>query len=310
MSRHNKHPRYLSVVLSIILIFASIISTTSVEASSYQGKYWLKVNDKQNVVTAYVRSNGKWKPVRAMRCSTGSKGSTPKGTFYLKSRWNWGALVGNVYGQYCIHITSDILFHSVPYKKSKNKASQPTSEFNSLGKSVSHGCVRLSTMDAKWIYDKCPRGTKVTIYRSDNPGPLGKPAKINTTTKRKTYWDPTDPDKNNPNYKLKKPIINISEKKVQSVAYGSKYNLCSYVTAYDPNTTMNLTSLVKVYKVRKYSQKSDSYVSAKFSTTSPGIYKVTYSVKDPYSGNSYTTIKVVVEEKPTIDNPESKEDSY
>lgn len=32
-------------------------------ASSYTGKYWLKVNEQCNVVTAYKKIDGKWKPV-------------------------------------------------------------------------------------------------------------------------------------------------------------------------------------------------------------------------------------------------------
>lgn len=33
-----------------------------------------------------------------------------------------------------------------------------------LGKQVSHGCVRLDINNAKWLYDNIPNGTKVVIY--------------------------------------------------------------------------------------------------------------------------------------------------
>ena len=45
---------------------------------------------------------------------------------------------------------------------------------------------------AKWIYDNCPLNTKVTIYDSSNPGPLGKPATIKIPAGQN--WDPTDPN--------------------------------------------------------------------------------------------------------------------
>ena len=33
-----------------------------------------------------------------------------------------------------------------------------------LGSKASHGCVRLSVEDAKWIYNHCPAGTTITVY--------------------------------------------------------------------------------------------------------------------------------------------------
>lgn len=302
--------RWISILLCLALIITTLSATISVsEAAVYTGKYWLKVNEQQNVVTAYKKTNGKWVAVRAMLCSTGIGGTTPRGTFYTKGKWNWGALVNDVYGQYCTHITSDILFHSVYYTKQYDKKSQPTAQFNRLGTAASHGCVRLSVMDAKWVYDNCSVGTKVTIYRSSNPGPLGKPAGITVSTGRYQYWDPTDPDPKNPYYKLKKPVITISSKKKTEVQYGSTYNLKSYVTAKDPNTYMKLTSLLKVSKVQKYSSSKGKYVSAKFSTKSLGTYKVTYSVNDPYSGKASKTIKIKVVDNlkaPTISGAKNR----
>lgn len=41
-------------------------------------------------------------------------------------------------------------------------------------------------MDAKWIYNTCKVGTKVTIYRSKSPGPLGKPSGIKVKYRGRT----------------------------------------------------------------------------------------------------------------------------
>lgn len=287
--------KILTAILILSLVFTSVFASTSVaSAGTSAGTYWLKVNTQRNVVTAYKKVDGKWTPWRAMLCSTGVGGATPRGTFYTQGKWNWGALMNDVYGQYCTHITDDILFHSVYYTKAYDKKSQPTAQFNALGSAASHGCVRLSVMDAKWIYDNCSVGTKVTIYRSSNAGPLGKPSGITVSQSRYQYWDPTDPDPANPYYKLKKPVITVSSKKKLEVQYGTKYDLKSYVSAKDPNTFMSLKSLVKVSKVQKWSSSKKKYVSASFSTKKLGTYKVTYSVRDPYSGRASRTIKIKV----------------
>ena len=127
--------------------------------------------------------------------------------------------MGPSYGQYCTRIHGGILFHSVWYYQ-KDKRTQSTVQFNKLGQTASHGCVRLSVADAKWIYDNCALRTKVTVYSSKNPGPLGKPKGIKVSTSRRMYWDPTDPDKKNP-YRKQKATISISSKKAATAEYGT-----------------------------------------------------------------------------------------
>ena len=296
--QENKMKKTVKTIVAVFLAITLIASgSITADAASYSGKYWVKVNEQCNVVTVYEKSGTKWKPIRAMLCSTGIRNSgkeTPRGTFYMGGRRQWGVMFFGVYAQYCTTISGDYLFHSVQYNKQKNYKSQPTDEFNMLGKHASHGCVRLSVMDAKWIYDNCKAGTKVTIYRSSNPGPMGKPEGIKVSTDRKEYWDPTDPNPNNPYYLLKKPVITVSSKKQLTVELGSKYTLKKYVTAKDPNTYMDLTDLVTVNKVTKYSEETKTYVKCSFSTKTEGIYKVQYKVKDKYSGTAYKTIKITV----------------
>ena len=284
--------RFTAVLLSLLVIISSAMICFGDTKGGYDGKYWIKVNKKANVVTVYENKE-EWEPVRAMLCSTGTavdeETVTPSGTFYLKGRWNWGEMIEDVYAQYCTHITGNILFHSVYYMERYNKKSQPVYEFNRLGSKASHGCIRLSCMDAKWIYDNCPKGTKVTIYESSNAGPLGKPPAIKSRAYW-NYWDPTDPDPKNPYYLLKKPVIRISDKKKLEVEYGSSYRLKSYVTAKDPNTFMNLTDILKVSMIKKYNSKTGEYVKSTFSTKKIGTYRITYKVDDKYSGKTYKSV--------------------
>ncbi|MBR3785788.1 MAG: L,D-transpeptidase [Firmicutes bacterium] len=295
-------------MLTIVITMTFAGTQTAFGASSKSSKYWVKVNAKANVVTVYKKVDKKWKPYRAMLCSTGTgKGdsyeATPVGSYRVSSRWDWGPMVGGVYARYVVQFYGDFLFHSVPYEEYKNPKSMPAKEYNKLGKDASHGCVRLSLMDAKWVYDNIPRGTKVTVYNSKNPGPLGKPKGIKLPKKPKLTWDPTDPSKKNTKYQLPKPVIKIADSKKLEVQIGKSYKLKSGVTAQDPNTFQNLTGLLQVYKVKKYDPSKKKYIEAKFSTKKEATYKVTYRVKYKYGGTTYKTIKIKVVDKlkaPTI----------
>ena len=162
--------------------------------------YYIKVNRLQNVVTVYaLDENGYYtRPVRAMVCSVGMNGGTPTGTFTTEDKYPWRSLVGGVYGQYAYRIEGHIMFHSVPYY-TMNKGDLESEEYNKLGEAASLGCVRLSVIDAKWIYENCPEGTLVKIYDSVYAGPLGKPVaeQLNLEDER-SGWDPTDLDAANP----------------------------------------------------------------------------------------------------------------
>ena len=164
--------------------------------------YKLEVNCEQNVVNVYTKDeNGEYTNcVDVMLCSVGPATPT-SGTYSLKKydNWEWKGLFGDVFGQYATQITGNILFHSVPYTENGNKSSLEYWEYDKLGTPASMGCVRLTVENAKWIYDNCAAGTKVTFYEDSNPGPLGKPTeqKISGSTEYRN-WDPTDPDPNNP----------------------------------------------------------------------------------------------------------------
>lgn len=151
------------------------------------GSWTIRVNRKKCCITIYKGST----PVKAMICSTARDGrSTPTGTFTLRDKLRWHELIGPSWGQYCSHITSDILFHSVTFSRYRDNHSLNASAYNNLGSPASAGCIRLQVIDAKWMYENCPIGTKVVI--SDNEAmPLGKPtiSKISPTQN----YDPTDP---------------------------------------------------------------------------------------------------------------------
>ena len=130
--------------------------------------YVLKVSVSDQRVYAYAYdANGEYTElVRTMVCSTGRKGSpTPTGTFQdgtgPGARWHYFEKF-TCWAQYAYYIQGDIMFHSVLYNQKEGRVTQ--SSVNHLGSRASHGCVRLSVEDAKWIWTNCPQNTKVIVY--------------------------------------------------------------------------------------------------------------------------------------------------
>ena len=187
--------KYGVLFLLLLLLTASTTAwakTTTIEKK--EPTYYITVNVAQNTVTIY--EDVAETAIKAFACSVGEE--TPLGSFRTSSQYQWRPLFGDVYGQYATRITGHILFHSVPYLEME-KDTLEYEEYNKLGETASAGCIRLTTADAKWIYDNCPAGTRVDIYESQNAEPItpAKPVRIGTNDVRKG-WDPTDPDEDNP----------------------------------------------------------------------------------------------------------------
>ncbi|MDF9444354.1 L,D-transpeptidase [Limosilactobacillus mucosae] len=132
---------------------------------------WVKVSLKGNRTYLYDGS----KIIYTMYSSGGvyqkdaktgkMKSATPTGTFYVQAErgdsfFNQELSEGaNYYVSWLNH--GEYLFHSVP---TKADGSYNLKEAAKLGKSTgSHGCIRLSVPDAKWMEQNLPEGTKVVI---------------------------------------------------------------------------------------------------------------------------------------------------
>lgn len=132
---------------------------------------WVKVSLKGNRTYLYDGS----KLIYTMYSSGGvyqkdaktgkMKSTTPTGTFYVQAErgdsfYNQELGEGaNYYVSWLNH--GEYLFHSVP---TKADGSYNLKEAAKLGKSTgSHGCIRLSVPDARWMEQNLPEGTKVVI---------------------------------------------------------------------------------------------------------------------------------------------------
>ena len=200
--------KLIILLLAVTLVFAAAAPAfaagpeTAASTKNNGSPYYILVNRLANCVTVYgLDPAGYYSiPVRAIVASTGKPGcETPLGTFSISNRAAWMYMADGSYGQYATRFNGAILFHSVCYKK-KDPSTLMTYEYNALGGFASLGCVRLQTADAKWIFDNCPQGTKVTIYDADSPGPLGKPDTLvpQIADSQPGGWDPTDSRAENP----------------------------------------------------------------------------------------------------------------
>ena len=126
--------------------------------------YKLIVDLAHQVVLVYKKDeSGEFTvPVRYMICSSGKKGNAV-GTFEMgEHRVRFGKFVNDgVYGQYWSNIYGRIYFHTILY--SKRSAGTYTSSYKHLGKKASHGCIRLTVPDARWIFYNAAPGSVCEI---------------------------------------------------------------------------------------------------------------------------------------------------
>ena len=126
---------------------------------SSKTKWLLLVDTKKNRVGIYTGSKGKWIQKYYWKCTTGAS-STPtvKGQFTVGIK---GKVFGSGYScWYYTQFYGNYLFHSILY----NPGSMTSVQDGRLGINASHGCVRLSLNNAKWIYNNISKGSKVVVY--------------------------------------------------------------------------------------------------------------------------------------------------
>lgn len=138
-------------------ITSNTINTLNIESLT---PYLIYVNLADQLTYVYKGSMNNWNMVKSFTCSTGiDDEKTPTGIFDVRERGDW--FYSDKYsqgGKYWVQFYGDYLFHSVPYNEDQSEVVD-----NTLGTPASHGCIRLKTEHAKWIYDNIDSGTKVII---------------------------------------------------------------------------------------------------------------------------------------------------
>lgn len=218
--------------------------------------YLIKVDRVANCVAIYAcdESGAFAVPVKYMICSVGAENKTPTGVFAITDQYRWRELFGNTYGQYASRISGHILFHSVPYLHQIPDTLVPGT-YNELGQKASMGCVRLKTIDAKWIYENCPPGTIVEIFDGSTTDVPEKPSALQIDASSPySGWDPTDPDPVNPWKTVPITILGVTDLIVEC---GSEVDLMSHVSALDIDgrspLTVSVSGIVDINRCGTYS---------------------------------------------------------
>lgn len=135
------------------------INTLSISSDS---NYIVHVNITNQKTYIYSGSTDNWIIEKTFICSTGIEGEdTPEGIFMIQEKGDWFfSEKYNQGGKYWVQFLNDFLFHSLPLDYTQSTIVDYT-----LGTPASHGCIRLSESDAKWLYDTVPSGSKVIISK-------------------------------------------------------------------------------------------------------------------------------------------------
>ncbi|KEH97877.1 L,D-transpeptidase family protein [Clostridium massiliodielmoense] len=146
-------------------IFSPVINSNSSESfinkrnANSQTDYYIWVNTNTPKTYIFKGYNHHWKLIKSMSCTVGKSSSpTIKGTFKVGNKGEVFIVKNNpkLMCKYFTQISGNYLFHTVLLNRNGTIAN------GTLGAKVSHGCIRLSMENAKYIYNEIPKGS--TIY--------------------------------------------------------------------------------------------------------------------------------------------------
>lgn len=170
--------------------------TTPVAAPTLKS-YKIDVDLTNQIATVYgVYSDKSVKPIMSEFVSTARQGkTTPVGTWKiqgsknLKAKYRTAKLSGGKsYAEYLVRFKGAKCMHMVPYSSRNTSGKVSKTEFNKLGTPRSAGCVRMPAKMIRYIYNNCPLGTPVRVFKGKSGEyPMGKPKKYTATTSK----DPT-----------------------------------------------------------------------------------------------------------------------
>ena len=121
-------------------------------------QYFIWVDLTHFKVNIFKGKDKSWSLIHSYLCTIGKPNTpTPRGTFSLGAK---GLYLGVEKGYKCWYYSQfkgNYLFHSIIYNLDGSVRD------SRLGMPLSNGCIRLSKVNAKWIYDTIPYGTTVFI---------------------------------------------------------------------------------------------------------------------------------------------------
>lgn len=152
----NKNEEKIEKVINVNEMIKTQLNSKEINSDT---NYFIAVSKSRREVYIYHKEFESWVNIKVFPCSIGApENPTIEGDFYsgLKGK---ELRINEMHVKYFTQISGNYLFHSVPY----NEIGEAIDDC--LGEAVSHGCVRLSIDDAKYIHDMIPAQTGIKIIK-------------------------------------------------------------------------------------------------------------------------------------------------
>ncbi len=133
--------------------------------------YLILANKSTHKLSIYKGNHGNWKRIESdwtFTCGSSSR-PTREGEFCISYKqstpYGWKRFTLSR-AAYCTYVCGGFYFHSILYSNYGGNVdpSNVAVVDGTLGSNLSHGCLRLSTSHAKWIYENMPVKTTVVTY--------------------------------------------------------------------------------------------------------------------------------------------------
>lgn len=159
---NNIFKKTFIVLLSAIIIFAG-----TAPVSNAASKHMIIVNTKKNTLNYYVN----YTLVKKFRCATG-KASTPtpqrKTTIVNKIKNRPFYKTGIPGGDPRNPLGKRWMGLNIDGTQGSTYGIHGNNNEKSIGKNVSHGCIRMHNSEVEWLFDQVPLGTVVLIKNTSN----------------------------------------------------------------------------------------------------------------------------------------------
>ena len=151
----------------IVLLSAIILFAGTAPVSNAASKHMLIINTKKNTLNYYVN----YTLVREFRCATG-KASTPtpqrKTTIVNKIKNRPYYKTGIPGGDPRNPLGKRWMGLNIDGTQGSTYGIHGNNNEKSIGKNVSHGCIRMHNSEVEWLFDQVPLGTVVLIKNTSN----------------------------------------------------------------------------------------------------------------------------------------------
>ncbi|WP_270940794.1 L,D-transpeptidase [Romboutsia lituseburensis] len=122
-------------------------------------QYLIITSTKYKYTYIFEKDKDVWNMLYKWSCTVG-KPSTPtiSGVFFVGIKY---PAIGdeNSSVKYATNIIDEYYYHSIIYNETGLSIKD-----DRLGVAISHGCIRLATSSAKWIYENVPEESTIIIY--------------------------------------------------------------------------------------------------------------------------------------------------